>query len=148
MKLMIGFVESYSDPEIPSQEEWKGYFYLALLFCTVSLQSILSSQYWERMMVIGVKVRTALVAALYKKSLRISSTAKEESTVGEIVNLMSVDVQKFMDLLPFVNILWSSVLHRSLSQLTSYTRSWAGRPSSESVFSSSLCRSMATSPVS
>ena len=115
MKLMIGFVESYTDPESPSQEQWKGFFYLALLFCTVSLQSVLTSQYWERMMVIGVKVRTALVAALYKKSLRISSAARKESTVGEIVNLMSVDVQKFMDLLPFVNILWSSVLQISLA---------------------------------
>lgn len=33
-----------------------------------------------------------------------------ESTVGEIVNLMSVDVQKIMDLIPFVNMLWSSPL--------------------------------------
>ena len=33
-----------------------------------------------------------------------------ESTVGEIVNLMSVDVQRIMDLVPFVNMLWSGVL--------------------------------------
>ena len=52
-----------------------------MLFCTVTLQSLLMSQYFERMFVIGVKVRTALVAALYRKSLRISAAAKKESTV-------------------------------------------------------------------
>ena len=115
MKLMINFVESYSDPSRPDEETWKGYFYAVILFLTMTLQSLMTSQYFERMFVIGVKVRTALVAALYKKSLRISSAAKKESTVGEIVNLMSVDVQKFMDLLPYVNVLWSSLLQICLS---------------------------------
>ena len=115
MKLMINFVESYSDPSRPDEETWKGYFYAVVLFLTMTLQSLMTSQYFERMFVIGVKVRTALVAALYKKSLRISSAAKKESTVGEIVNLMSVDVQKFMDLLPYVNVLWSSLLQICLS---------------------------------
>jgi hypothetical protein len=36
--------------------------------------------------------------------------ARKESTVGEIVNLMSVDVQRFMDLLPYLNMLWSAPL--------------------------------------
>jgi len=115
MKMMIQFVESYSTDNVEQQEEWKGYFYVALLFCTLTLQSLLTSQYFERMFVIGVKVRTVLVAALYKKSLKISSAAKKESTVGEIVNLMSVDVQKFMDLLPYVNVLWSSLLQIALA---------------------------------
>ena len=120
MKMMIEFVETYNDNSAASQEQWKGYFYGALLFCTLSLQSVLQSQYFERMFVIGVKVRTVLVAALYKKSLRISSAAKKESTVGEIVNLMSVDVQKFMDILPYINVLWSSLLQIALATYFMY----------------------------
>ena len=120
MKMMIEFVKTYNDNSAASQEQWKGYFYGALLFCTLSLQSVLQSQYFERMFVIGVKVRTVLVAALYKKSLRISSAAKKESTVGEIVNLMSVDVQKFMDILPYINVLWSSLLQIALATYFMY----------------------------
>ena len=124
MKMMIDFVESYSasedNPEIQKQEKWKGWFYGILLFCTLSLYSVLSSQYFERMFVLGVKVRTVVVAALYKKSLRISSSAKKESTVGEIVNLMSVDVQKFMDILPYINVLWSSLLQIGLATYFMY----------------------------
>ena len=117
MKLMIGFVESWNageDSGMVKQEQWKGFLYAGLLFCVVTLQSILLSQYFEHMFVIGVKVRTTLISALYKKSLRISAASKKESSMGEVVNLMSVDVQRFMDLLPYVNILWSAILQIGL----------------------------------
>ena len=38
----------------------------------------------------------------------MSGAARKESTAGEIVNLMSVDVQRFVDLLPYLNMIWSS----------------------------------------
>ena len=34
--------------------------------------------------------------------------AKQRSTVGEIVNLMSVDAQRFMELTTYLNMLWSA----------------------------------------
>jgi hypothetical protein len=40
--------------------------------------------------------------------LRLSNTAKKSSTVGEIVNLMSVDAQRFMDLTTYVHTIWSA----------------------------------------
>lgn len=41
------------------------------------------------------------------QALRISNEARRESTVGEIVNLMSTDAQRFMDLMSYIQILWS-----------------------------------------
>ena len=61
------------------------------------------------MSVIGVKVRTTLISALYKKSLKMSAAAKKESSMGEVVNLMSVDVPR-LDYLVNVNVLCSSIL--------------------------------------
>lgn len=40
----------------------------------------------------------------------ITNAAKRSSTVGEVVNLMSVDAQRFMDLTTFLNMLWSAPL--------------------------------------
>ncbi len=34
------------------------------------------------------------------------STSKRGSSVGEVVNLMAVDIQRFMDLMPFLNMIW------------------------------------------
>ena len=38
----------------------------------------------------------------------MSNAARKESTVGEIVNLMAVDVQRFVDLMSYLNMLWSA----------------------------------------
>ena len=41
------------------------------------------------------------------QSLKLSNTARQKSTVGEIVNLMSVDAQRFMDLVTYLHYIWS-----------------------------------------
>ena len=40
------------------------------------------------------------------QALRLSPTAKKFSTVGEIVNLMSVDTQKLQDVPQFLHFVW------------------------------------------
>ena len=75
---------------------WKAYYFAGLLFATNILISICNGQYFNKMYVISMKLRTALNSSIYRKAVKLSSTARKESTVGEIVNLMSVDVQRFM----------------------------------------------------
>nr|CAH7765033.1 unnamed protein product [Callosobruchus chinensis] len=106
--LLILFVQE-------KQETWKGYFYAVLLLATAMLQTLLLSQYFNRMFIIGMRIRTALISTIYRKSLRISNAARKESTVGEIVNLMAVDAQKFMDLTAYLNMIWSAPLQICLS---------------------------------
>ncbi len=69
---------------------------------------MITVQYSHRMYLSAMRVRTALISAIYRKALLLSNAAKRESSTGEIVNLMSVDVQKIMDLIPFVNMMWSA----------------------------------------
>ena len=40
----------------------------------------------------------------------MTSSSRTESTVGEIVNLMSVDAQRFMDIMTYLNTVWSAPL--------------------------------------
>ncbi|CAL1540698.1 unnamed protein product, partial [Lymnaea stagnalis] len=44
-----------------------------------------------------MKIRTALVAAVYKKSLTMNNETKKKFTMGNIVNLMSIDCQILQD---------------------------------------------------
>lgn len=44
------------------------------------------------------------------QAMKISSSAKKKSTIGEIVNLMSVDAQRFMDITTYINMIWSAPL--------------------------------------
>ncbi|CAD1468702.1 unnamed protein product, partial [Heterotrigona itama] len=103
LKLLIDFIDGH-------QSLWKGYFYAVLLLLTAVFQTLVLSQYFHRMFLVGLRIRTALIAAIYRKALRISNSARKESTVGEIVNLMSVDAQRFMDLTAYINMIWSAPL--------------------------------------
>ncbi|XP_044597659.1 multidrug resistance-associated protein 1 isoform X3 [Cotesia glomerata] len=107
--LLINFINS------KDEAQWKGYFYSVLLLLTATFQTLVLSQYFNRMFIVGMRMRTALVAAIYRKALRMSNAARKESTVGEIVNLMSVDAQRFMDLMPYINMIWSAPLQIGLA---------------------------------
>lgn len=45
----------------------------------------------------------------------VSNEARKESTVGETVNLMSADAQRFNDVTNFIHLLWSCPLQIILS---------------------------------
>ncbi|KAM9744789.1 multidrug resistance-associated protein 1 isoform 1-T1 [Menidia menidia] len=104
LRLLIRFVNDSSAPS------WQGYFYTALLFICTSVQSLILQRYFHVCFVSGMRLRTAIIGAVYRKALVISSSARRTSTVGEIVNLMSVDAQRFMDLITYINMIWSAPL--------------------------------------
>lgn len=60
-RLMISFTED------KSSYNWEGYLYAVLLFLVAVLQSLFLQQYFQRCFVLGMKVRTAIMAAVYKK---------------------------------------------------------------------------------
>lgn len=86
-----------------------------LLFIVAAIQTLVLGQYFQRMFLVGLRIRTALISAIYRKALIISNSARKESTVGEIVNLMAVDAQRFMDLVTYINMLWSAPLQIGLA---------------------------------
>ncbi|NXX99006.1 MRP2 protein, partial [Centropus bengalensis] len=109
LKLLIAFV---SDEE---SFAWQGYLYAILLFLAALIQSLCLQQYFTLCFQLGINVRASLIAAIYKKALTMSSATRKESTVGETVNLMSADAQRFMDMANFIHQLWSSPLQIILS---------------------------------
>ncbi|XP_017012715.2 multidrug resistance-associated protein 1 isoform X8 [Drosophila takahashii] len=112
LSLIISFVEAH---ETDPQPEWKGILYAVLLFVLAAAQTFILGQYFHRMFIVGLRIRTALINAIYRKALRISNSTKKESTVGEIVNLMAVDAQRFMELTTYLNMIWSAPLQIGLA---------------------------------
>ena len=76
-----------------------GIAYIVLLFFASFFQSVFLHQYFHICFRIGMHVRTALVTAIYQKALRLSPSARQEKTTGDIVNLMSIDAQRMQALL-------------------------------------------------
>ncbi|XP_063347090.1 ATP-binding cassette sub-family C member 2-like isoform X2 [Pelmatolapia mariae] len=109
LKLMISFTQD------KSRHAWEGYLYAVLLMVVALLQSLTLQQYFQRCHVLGMKVRTALMAAVYKKALVVSNDTRKESTVGEMLNLMSADAQRFNDVTTSIHLLWSCPLQIIIS---------------------------------
>ncbi|KAM6956767.1 ATP-binding cassette sub-family C member 2 [Aplochiton taeniatus] len=104
LKVLIAFTQD------KSIHAWTGYLYAVLLVLVTILQSLFLQQYFQRCFVLGMRVRTAITDAVYKKALVVSNEARKESTVGETVNLMSADAQRFNDVTNFIHLLWSCPL--------------------------------------
>ncbi len=58
---MINFT---SDPE---EASWHGYLYAVLLFLTAVVQSLFLHQYFHRCYTLGMRIRSAIIAAVYDK---------------------------------------------------------------------------------
>ncbi|XP_036250695.1 ATP-binding cassette sub-family C member 3 [Molothrus ater] len=104
LSVLIGFIKNKDAPA------WWGFLIAALMFICAVLQTLVLHQHFQYCIVTGMRLRTGITGVIYRKSLVITNSAKRSSTVGEIVNLMSVDAQRFMDLMTFLNMLWSAPL--------------------------------------
>ncbi|GFO06113.1 canalicular multispecific organic anion transporter 1 [Plakobranchus ocellatus] len=93
-----------------NQQEWKGYILACAFFVVCGIKSIFYQYHFHVSMALGMRVKNAVICAVYKKALTISNEAKRESTSGEIVNLMSVDCQRIQDVMGFVYMVWSMPL--------------------------------------
>ena len=122
LKRIIAFAEPHCDPSEDFECDpegrsplWQGVFYSVSLLLVTILQSLLLSSYAYRMYLIGMWIKSSVISAIYRKSLVVSAESKKSSTSGEIINLMSVDAGKISDILPSLNMLWSSPLQISVA---------------------------------
>uniref|UniRef100_A0A2K5X4Y2 Multidrug resistance-associated protein 1 n=1 Tax=Macaca fascicularis TaxID=9541 RepID=A0A2K5X4Y2_MACFA len=63
LKLLINFVNDTKAPD------WQGYFYTALLFVAACLQTLVLHQYFHICFVSGMRIKTAVIGAVYRKNL-------------------------------------------------------------------------------
>uniref|UniRef100_A0A6Q2XST6 ABC-type glutathione-S-conjugate transporter n=1 Tax=Esox lucius TaxID=8010 RepID=A0A6Q2XST6_ESOLU len=106
--LLLGFMKEEEAPL------WKGYFYATLMFLLSCLQSLLNHQYMYTCFTVGMRVKTAVMGLVYRKSLVINSASRRTCTVGEIVNLVSADTQKLMDFVVYFNAVWLAPIEIAL----------------------------------
>uniref|UniRef100_A0A8U7PAC6 ABC-type glutathione-S-conjugate transporter n=1 Tax=Corvus moneduloides TaxID=1196302 RepID=A0A8U7PAC6_CORMO len=98
--LFLKFIEDQAAPS------WLGYFYAFSMFLLGCLQTLFEQRYMYMCLVLGLRLRTAVTGLVYRKILVMSNASRKAATIGETVNLVSVDVQKLMDLIIYFNGTW------------------------------------------
>ncbi|KAM5152000.1 multidrug resistance-associated protein 1-like [Mantella aurantiaca] len=104
-ELMRLLLERLKNPLAPN---WQSFLIAVLLLICPCGQSLCLHQHDYICYVTGLRLRAAIVGSVYKKALVISSSGRKNSSAGEIVNLISTDIQKLMDLTTCFNYIWSA----------------------------------------
>ncbi|KAG0259962.1 hypothetical protein BG011_002238 [Mortierella polycephala] len=124
LRQMLLFVMSYKTDE--PQPLHRGYTIASLMLASSLIQTLAVHQYHHLCLRTGMHIRAALITAIYQKCLRLSNSARQDYTTGEIVNHISIDAQRIHDLVSYAHIVWSSVFHLSVTLYLLYaTMGWA-----------------------
>ncbi|XP_054260596.1 multidrug resistance-associated protein 1-like [Macrosteles quadrilineatus] len=167
LRLLIEFISN-------DDSLWKGCMYASLMYAVSILQIILMKKYFIILNITGMRITTALVSAIYKKSLkllhvfqslkllhyvfqslkllhyvfqslkllhvfqslkllhvfqslkllhyvfqslRLANSARKQTTVGEMINLMAVDVPSFHYAVLFIHFIWATPLLITLTMV-------------------------------
>lgn len=86
--------------------EFEAYMYaLGIILCS-AINVFVIHPYMMAILHMGMKIRVACCSLIYRKSLRLTRTALGETTIGQAVNLLSNDVNRFDISIIFLHYLW------------------------------------------
>ncbi len=107
LRMLIAFADSYSPGNEP-EPVIKGAAIALAMFAVGVFQTAMIHQYFQLSFVSGMRIKSGLASAIYRKSLKLSNEGRSAKSTGDIVNYMAVDAQRLQDLTQFAQQLWSA----------------------------------------
>ncbi|KAH7289296.1 hypothetical protein KP509_31G069200 [Ceratopteris richardii] len=105
---------------------WIGYIYAACIFIGVTGGVLCEAQYFQNVMRVGFRIRSSMIAAVFRKTLRLTNEGKKSFASGRITNLITTDVEALQMILQQLHNLWSSPLRIIIAiVLLFYQLGWA-----------------------
>ncbi|KAL5236138.1 hypothetical protein ACI65C_003548 [Semiaphis heraclei] len=114
--LLIGGLLSYFNPNLSNKTHSlsRAYTYATLLVLNMVVTLVMYHAIQIEILHYGMKMRIACCSIIFKKSLRLSKTSLGETTIGQVVNLLSNDVNRFDTVVIFLNYIWIGPLQTIL----------------------------------
>ncbi|XP_072935953.1 probable multidrug resistance-associated protein lethal(2)03659 isoform X1 [Epargyreus clarus] len=104
--VFLGKLVEYYSPNQNTVKQTEAYYYAGAVVLCSALNVFVVHPYMMAILHMGMKFRVACCSLIYRKSLRLSKTALGETTVGQVVNLLSNDVNRFDVAIIFLHYLW------------------------------------------
>lgn len=98
---LVTFIDNKDEPII------NGYFYAFGLFISTLIGAFCSSHFNFRMSFVGLRIRGALIATVYRKTLSLNAVTLSQFSTGEVLNFMSTDMDRIVNSCPSFHAFWS-----------------------------------------
>ncbi|RZC41834.1 ABC tran domain containing protein, partial [Asbolus verrucosus] len=108
--LLVGKLLKYYAPNQTKISKNEAYLYASLIVLMTFFYVLVGHTYALGVSHLGMKIRVACSSLIYRKSLKLSQSALVETTVGQMVNLLSNDVNKFDFAVIEAHFLWMGPL--------------------------------------
>ncbi|KAG5877233.1 hypothetical protein JTB14_025356 [Gonioctena quinquepunctata] len=103
--VLAKLVRFYAPGQTEISQEGAYYYALGVVLCSL-VYVVVSHPYAQGIFHLGMKLRVACCSLIYRKSLKLSKTSLGQTTAGQIVNLLSNDVNRFDNAALFAHLLW------------------------------------------
>ncbi|XP_072387987.1 ATP-binding cassette sub-family C member 4-like isoform X2 [Diabrotica undecimpunctata] len=104
--VLISTLVLYFGPKQQELVRQNIYICATLLVISSLLQVLCIHHNMMLVLTIGMKIRIAVCALIYRKALKLTKNALGDTTIGQMVNLLSNDVGKFDLSCQFIHLLW------------------------------------------
>uniref|UniRef100_A0A0D9VEY7 Uncharacterized protein n=1 Tax=Leersia perrieri TaxID=77586 RepID=A0A0D9VEY7_9ORYZ len=116
---LIDYFVSYLNQSTRSTKE--GYLLVLTFVVAQFIEGLSSRHLLFRSQQLGVRVRSALVAIIYKKGISLSDQSRQSSSSGEIINTVSLDAERVADFNWSMHELWLFPIQIILAMLILYS---------------------------
>lgn len=99
---------------------WIGYVYAFSIFVGVVLGVLCEAQYFQNVMRVGYRLRSTLVAAVFRKSLRLTHESRKKIPSGKIINMMTADAESLQQVCQSLHTMWSAPFRITVSMVLLY----------------------------
>ncbi|KAH9950728.1 multidrug resistance-associated ABC transporter [Amylocystis lapponica] len=76
------------------------------IFVMQEASSLLTCHYQLMALTTGLTIRTSVIGAIFRKSLRLSGRARQDHSVGKITTMISADAMRLERVAAFAHIIW------------------------------------------
>ncbi|KAG5369967.1 Metal resistance protein [Yarrowia sp. C11] len=118
LKQLILFVERYNEGNAPLSQ---GLSIVIVAATVMIMRSVLDSR--KSLMTLNLKLRfqTSLSQAVHEKALKLAPSAVAETSIGELVNILSNNVTSLSNCLDYIHTIWSLPLQIVICWTTMYS---------------------------
>ncbi|KAJ6725085.1 ATP-BINDING CASSETTE SUB-FAMILY C [Salix viminalis] len=99
---------------------WVGYVYAFIIFLGMLFSALCEPRYYQNVLRVGFRLRSTLVAGIFRKSLKLTQDGQKNFPSGKITNMITTDADALQQICLLLHELWSAPFSITMSMVLLY----------------------------